>query len=586
MKPLSSDKLEAVIKRGQRSRISALAAIVLVFLLNTSVLQAQKYSVLYNFPSLGNGQNPTHPGIIAQGQDGSLYSTTLSGCGGFNLSGEVFKISPQGKFKTVVCVNSAVNLGGPYSGVTLGTDGQFYGTSIGGDYYGGVWKTTAAGKLTNFAVFGTDPNVSEPLAPPVLGMDGNLYGSGGQGGTSGSCTYSYGGCGGIYKMAPTGKNYSVLYRFAPTKVQTDGSNPVAPLILGTDGNFYGTTSSGGTSTGRGFGGGGVIFKLTPSGSYSVLYNFCSLRSCVDGEFPYAGLVQGSDGNFYGTTNQGGARIHAGGFTGGAIFSINPITGKYTVLYSFCALVNCADGANPTGGLVQASDSNLYGTTQLGGTKNDGTIFQITPSGAYTVLYNFDNTTGAQPEAALIQHTNGILYGDTLFGGTSSRGVFFSLDLGLPPFAELVAWWGKVGTNAEILGQGFKGATSVTFNGTPATFKIVNDTYITATIPVGSTSGPVSVVTSTGTLAANHNFVVFPGITSFSPTSGPVGTAVTILGTGFTGATKVTFGGISASFTVTDNGHIAATVPTSAVTGKIVVTSPAGTFTSSGTFTVH
>ena len=111
-------------------------------------------------------------------------------------------------------------------------------------------------------------------------------------------------------------------------------------------------------------------------------------------------------------------------------------------------------------------------------------------------------------------------------------------------------------------------------------------YITATIPVESTSVPVGVGISSGTLAAKSQLLVFPGITSFTPTNGPVGTAITILGTGFTGATKVTFGGISASFNVTDNGHIAATVPTGAVTGKTVVTSPAGTLTSSGTFTVH
>jgi uncharacterized repeat protein (TIGR03803 family) len=217
-------------------------------------------------------------------------------------------------------------------------------------------------------------------------------------------------------------------------------------------------------------------------------------------------VQGSDGEFYGTVTNGGTRTYAGASPGGVIFKVSS-AGVYEVLHDFCSQPSCTDGNSPYGGLVLASDGNFYGTTQVGGTHNYGTIFQLTPAGNLTVLYNFDSTTGAYPEGTLVQHTNGILYGDTHSGGTN-YGTFFSLNLGLPPFAKLVTWWGKVGGTVGILGQGFKHTTSVSFNGVPAiTFKAIGDTYISATVPVGATSGPVTVVTATGTLISSQSFEV-------------------------------------------------------------------------------
>lgn len=331
-------------------------------------------------------------------------------------------------------------------------------------------------------------------------LSGSFYGTASNGGTG--CTYGSGACGGIYKITLAGKSYKVL----ETLAQTNGGNPAAPLLLGTDGNFYGTTVVGGSSYGKGFGGGGVIFKITPSGTYTVLYNLCTETNCLGGEFPYDGLVEGTDGNFYGTANGGGTRVYASAFTGGVIFQLSP-TGTYRVIYNFCSQPNCDDGANPLGGLVQASDGNFYGTTQVGGTKNYGTVFQLTPAGQYTVLYNFDSTTGADPDGTLVEGTNGILYGDTHSGGSSNYGTFFSLNLGLPPFAKLVAWWGKPGAKIGILGQGFKGATSVTFNGTSATFKAPGDNFITATVPAGAASGYVKVVTKSGTLTSSQIFQV-------------------------------------------------------------------------------
>jgi len=483
-------------------RVRTIVGVIALFLLSMAAVQAQTYTVMYAFPSGGNGANPTNPGTIAQGRDGSLYSTTLGGCGGFNLFGEVFKISPAGTFKTVLCLNNPkyTNLGGPYSGVTLGTDGNFYGTSNGGDYLGSIWKVSAAGKLNVFSPFSAEPNIFGPNAPPVLGMDGNWYGAATSGGSG--CTYGSGGCGGIYKISSAGKKYKDLHLFDATH----GGNSFTPLLLASDGNFYGVTSLGGTGGGFQFGP-GVLFKMTPSGTYSVLYDFCSVSNCLDGGLPYAGLAQGTDGDFYGTASTGGTRKYAGSSPGGVVFKISG-TGVYSVLYNFCSQTSCTDGNYPLGGLALGSDGNFYGTTFYGGAHNYGTIYQITPAGVETVLYSFDNTTGAYPEGTLLQHTNGILYGDTHNGGTSNYGVFFSLKAGLPTFAKLVTWWGKPGATIGILGQGFKTATGVSFNGVPATtFKATGDTYISATVPAGATSGKVTVTTASGTLTSSQVFVV-------------------------------------------------------------------------------
>ena len=471
--------------------------------------------------------------------------------------------------------------------MTLGTDGDFWGTTEGEDFNAGnIFKMTAAGKVTNFdnAFGGTnDVDGFAPVAPPVQGMDGNFYGMTSYGGNRGICTYGDAGCGVIYRITASGK-FKVIYTFN----QTNGANPDDALILGTDGNFYGTTELGGTF-GTTFENSGVVFKITPSGKYTVLHVFCSQTNCTDGANPLAGLVQGTDGNFYGTTEYGGTGT--GGFRQGVVFKITP-AGKFTVLYNFCSLASCTDGNNPYGGLVQATDGNFYGTTLGGGANNIGTIFQITPKGKHTVLHSFENTTGAlfgqEPEVTLIQNTNGILYGDTYAGGTAvgGLGVFYSFNIGLKPFASMVAWYGKVGQSIEILGQGLKGTTAVSFNGTSATFSVVSDNYLTAAVPSDTTPGLVTVTTPGGTLTSNRKFLVQPFIGSFDPTSGPVGTLVTIAGTSFTGATKVTFGGVKATkFTVNSDIQITATVPAGAKTGPIAVTTPDGTATSSTDFTV-
>ncbi len=192
-----------------------------------------------------------------------------------------------------------------------------------------------------------------------------------------------------------------------------------------------------------------------------------------------------------------------------IFKITA-SGTFTVLRYFNLNT---DGGQPSAGLVQATNGNLYGTAMQGGATGQGTIFSISPRSpyTYTVLYNF-NDGGFYPEVTLVQHTNGILYGDTYVGGDVQAcdcGVFYSLKVGLGPFVSLVSTSGRVGKTIEILGQGFRGTTGVSFNGTAATFRVISGTYLTAKVPSGATTGFVIVTTPAHNLKSNKKFRVTP-----------------------------------------------------------------------------
>jgi uncharacterized repeat protein (TIGR03803 family) len=478
-------------------------------LLAATAVSAQTYTVLYNFGS-GATCVPVSPqltGVIAQGRNGDMYSTALGSC--TSSFGDAYKITTKGKVGVLHGFSGSEQVL-TVSGLTLATTGSYWGTNEGGEFGpGNIFKMSAAGKVTDYNVLGGtgEVNGDDPIAPPVQGMDGNFYGTTTSGGNTSKCTYGNGGCGVIYQITPAGK-YKVIYTFD----QTNGGNPDDALLLGTDGNFYGTASQGGTVGGK-YVGDGVVFKITTTGEYSVVYAFCSETHCNDGANPLAALIQGSDGNFYGTTEYGG--VGAGGVPEGVIFKLTP-SGEITVLYSFCAVASCKDGANPFGSLVQATDGNFYGTTAYGGANGHGVIFEVTPAGKYTVLYNFATTTGGVPQTTLLQNTNGIFYGTASQGGTGSHidctggcGVFYSFNVGLDPFVSIVNWYGKVGKTVEILGQGFKGTTAVSFNGTPAAFKATAANYLTAVVPAGATSGVITVTTPTGTLTSNRAFEVLP-----------------------------------------------------------------------------
>jgi len=574
------------VRTAPRLQIAALLALVLAA--SAPMLHAQTYTVLYNF---GNAScDPTFPsnaGIIAQGRDGNFYSTTYGG--GCNTNGAAFKMSPNGTPSVLHSFNNFSGDGlGPQSGLTLAPNGVYWGTTVTGAGFdsGNIFTITASGTFTSVYNFCTQTNCTDggnPLAPPVLGMDGNFYGTASDKGNVTLCTVGNSGCGVIYRITPSGI-YKVLYTFD----NTNGANPLGPLLLGTDGNFYGMARYGGSINGV-FNGNGVVFKITPSGQYTPIYTFCALSNCLDGGQPQDGLVQGTDGNFYGTTITGGTHLYSFYF-GGTIFKMTP-TGLITVLYNFCSQPNCADGGNAISGLILGTDGNFYGTTQVGGANGNGTVFQITPQGQYTVLHSFDYADGNAPLGSLTQGTNGILYGQTNGGGTgpcinTGCGVFFSFDMGLPSYVAPVTPYGQEGSTVEILGNNLKETTAVSFNGIAATFQVLSNTYLTAVVPAGATLGLIQVTTSKGVLSSKTSFRVLPHIGDFTPTSGAVGTLVTINGTGFNQTIAVDFAkAVSATFTVVSDIEITATVPTGAKTGPITVKTKSGMTTSSQTFTV-
>jgi uncharacterized repeat protein (TIGR03803 family) len=193
-----------------------------------------------------------------------------------------------------------------------------------------------------------------------------------------------------------------------------------------------------------------------------------------------------------------------------------------------------------------------------------------------------------PYGGLLQATDGNFYGTTFQGGTYGVGTVFSLSVGLKPFLDLLPASGTEGATITILGGGLLGATGVSFDGTAGDgITIVSDSEITATVPSGAETGKVKVTTASGTtISSAVKFKVTPTISSFSPTSGPVGTTVIITGTGFSQTSKVTFNGKVATFPAPTDTQINATVPTGATTGKIAITTKGGTVGTTTNFTVN
>jgi uncharacterized repeat protein (TIGR03803 family) len=437
MRPLF---LGCIKKLGRRNKPYAL---ILWFVTTAIASHAQTFTSLHSF-DFTDGQFP-YAGLV-QATDGNLYGTVVSG--GANGAGTVFKIAPHGTLTTFYsfCSQTGCTDGGePWGALTQATNGDLYGTtSTDGSVNGGgtIFKVTLAGKLTTLYTFCEQsgcPDGRNPVAGLVLASGGDFYGTTAEGGIYvDDCLSSTAPtCGTFFKIAPDGTFTTHSFNGA------DGTNPYAGLIQGTNGDFYGTTFAGGAGVNCGGfeeAGCGTVFKITAaSNSLTTLHSFNQTNNF----YPDAGLVQGSDGNLYGTTTGGGDR------SSGTVFKITP-SGTLTTIYNFCSRVGCTDGWYPIAGLVQASDGNFYGTTTYGGGGGTtlgcggeygcGTVFRITPGGRLTTLHSFAQTDGSFPYAGLVQGTNGDFYGTTTAGGASSAcpsgcGTVFRLSLSLAPLVE-------------------------------------------------------------------------------------------------------------------------------------------------------
>lgn len=413
------------------------------------VLSAQTFTTVFSFDGT-NGNRPQ--AALIQGGDGNLYGTTFWGGAhkppyGNQAPGTIFRITPSA-IETLhnFCLRGSCAADGDYpnAGLVQAANGDLYGvTEQGGanpGYYGHgggtAFRLSASGGLATLYNFCAQAGCADgeyPEAALILARDGNFYGTTYGGGNERDCV---GGCGTVFKMTPSGV-LTTLHVFSVKDGNDYGSFP-SGLVQEADGNFYGTTPEGGTNVS------GSVFKITPNGTLSTIYSFCvnAYPYCTDGAVPFAGLIEGSDGNLYGTARAGG--LNGGPESGGdgTVFRITP-AGALTTLYRFCSQANCVDGSAPETALIEASDGNFYGTTIQGGAYGRGTIFRITPAGALTVLYSFcaqsNCADGMDPRAALLQASNGYLYGITSSGGAycplnlyPGCGTVFTLSLGLVP----------------------------------------------------------------------------------------------------------------------------------------------------------
>ncbi|MGC9945283.1 MAG: choice-of-anchor tandem repeat GloVer-containing protein [Bryobacteraceae bacterium] len=346
--------------------------------------QAQTYTVLHRFAGT-DGSNP-EAGLIAD-PAGSLFGTTSFG--GAADNGNVFRLDETG-LAVLYTFTGEIDGGQPEAALIRDPAGNLYGTTeFGGAGWGTVYKVDAAGTETVLHRFGTRTGDGKfPYAGLMRDSAGNLYGTTKRGGDTNDGT--------IFKLDKTGE--TVLHSFAGG----DGRRPYAGLIQDSAGNLYGTTNEGGDTNV------GTVFKLDKTGTETALHTF---RVDVgDGGRPVAGLIQDAAGNFYGTTEFGGASGY------GIVFRLDT-AGTETVLYSF---TGGADGGYPVAGLAQDPEGNLYGAASGGGAANHGVVYKLDTTGRQTVLYTFTGgADGARPMAGLFRDSAGNLYGDTYGGGNTS-----------------------------------------------------------------------------------------------------------------------------------------------------------------------
>jgi uncharacterized repeat protein (TIGR03803 family) len=473
----------------------------------------QTFSSLADFVG-SNGSGP-YTAPLVQGRDGNFYGTTSYGgtnCAPYGC-GTIFKITPAGVLTTLYsfCDEEYCPDGNtPDSGLVLGSDGNFYGTTTQGgasDEHGGtVFKVTPAGQLTTLYSFCQQSNCTDgsfPIGGLIQGTDGNFYGTTFSGGT-GDAQYCDGGCGSIFKLTPAGV-LTTLHTFAGYPV--DGSGPSAGLLQAANSKFYGTTTNGGAYLASCVLGCGTVFEFASNGSYSEFYSFGGYTG--DAAAPHAPLAIGNDGAFYGTGLEGGSE------GAGSIFRITA-SGSESLLYSFCSQSNCDDGQLPYAGLSLGTDRNFYGATEAGGAYTAGSIFRITSKGDLTTLYSFCSDgyphcpDGAALYAGVVQGTSGAFYGLTNSGGGttgSDDGTVFKLSVDLGDFVKPVESAGKVGASIGILGSFPAGVESVSFNGAPANGVTSTRTFLIARVPAGATSGYITVTESGRTLQSNVPFHV-------------------------------------------------------------------------------
>lgn len=357
-----------------------------------------------------------------------------------------------------------------------------------------------AANLTAIYSFGADATAAEmPFGTIIQASDGALYGTGIAGAGTGLCT----GSGVIFKIKPDG-TYTPIYNFSlldSTAKNTDGANPQGVLIQGSDGNLYGTAFQGGTS------GRGTVFKVSTGGTFTTLHSFSTVQGDdnADGANPVAGVTQGTDGAYYGVTTVGGDV----GF--GEFYKVTS-SGTFTSLHDFGGV----EGANPQASLLLADDGNFYGTAPKGGANNNGTVFQLTPSGTVTVVHFFSGADGANPTGGLIEGSDCYLYGTTYNGGSNGSGTVFRLSKDGKTYQVLYNFTGLTYNGKSFVNNDGAGSNATLAKGTDGNF------YGVCYNGGANGSGTVFQVTPTGVLTPLHEFAYYYNYSINSDGANPSG----------------------------------------------------------------
>jgi uncharacterized repeat protein (TIGR03803 family) len=505
---------------------------------------------------------------IVQGRDGNMYGVGVT-CGNPGTGG-VYKISTTGAESVVF--NFPSTWSSCYSGLTIGSDGNFYGTCFTTPTgNGSIFQLTPAGVFTDKHDFTGTNGDTEPVYGPIQATDGNFYG------VTGDYPFT---CGNVYKLTSAGV-YTNLHTFSG-----NDCGPASSLFQASDGNLYGTLYACALNSGIG---NGCVYKISTAGVFKEIFAFSSST----GQQPCTGVIQAKNGNLYGATQSGAANNF------GSIYKLTT-AGVFTDLHDFNGTTDASCGDNigrTTVNLTQVTDGAFYGVNGINGTSGEGSIYKLTSTNVFTdFLFPNPPVDGGSPLATLLQNTNGTLYGTTPSGGPTScnpcQGVFFSVATGDAAFVNLepTQKTGLVGSSVGMFGQGFSSASVVKFGGVASiSVTLSGSTYLTAKVPVGAKTGAVTVTTGSTTLTSPQTFKVKPKITTFSPSSGTIGTLVTINGSGLIQATTVKFGTVKATtFTVVSDSEVTADVPSGLAAGTVTIsiTTAGGTANSPTKFTVN
>ncbi len=441
-----------------------MALSVFLLVLCSGRLPAQQWVILHDFNADSELLDPAS--TLVEVTPGVFVGSYLEG---------IFKIDSSGAFNVLASFSDSNYSNAGPGALAPASNGYFYGVATTAYENADIFSITASGRKS---LVNSGMNYVGPL---MEGSDGNLWG------TQGSVSTGFS----VFKMSLAGA--------VTTVTEAVGGITLGPLLQASDGNFYGATYPSSPTAA------GIVYRVTPGGQYTVLYTFPA------GNGSQGGLMQATNGGLYGTWVDSSSLCPN---PGGGVFAIS-LSGTYHSILQFPGCYPTGAPLGPGAGLLEASNGLLYGSMQVLGTYNYGSIFSLSLDGSsFQKIAEFNFSDGADPASwgpALTQGSDGSLYGTTVGGGSQGGGTVFQLNLGLTPPLPSVRLLqpssGAPGATVRLTGNYLLGLTAVTFNGTPAAFTAINVNYADAVVPPGATTGPITVTTMNGSAATTTSFTV-------------------------------------------------------------------------------